>query len=49
MIEPDEWAGCYDDNWKGVIVEDAFAHPAKFSRGLIRRIYEHARSEGWLP
>lgn len=43
-----QWHGCYDSGWQGEIVPEAFTHPAKFSRALIRRIYEHAFSEGWL-
>lgn len=43
-----DWTGCYRDGWKGIITEASFAHPAKFSRGLIRRIYEHAVDKGWL-
>lgn len=43
-----EWHGCYGETWKGLIVDEAFSHPAKFSRALIRRIYEHAFAEGWL-
>jgi len=23
-----DWRGCYDDDWKGVIVPEAFVHPA---------------------
>lgn len=42
------WENCYDDTWKGVITEPSFTHPAKFSRGLIRRIYSHAVQHGWL-
>jgi len=42
------WQGCYDAGWKGLIVEDAFAHPAKFSRNLIGRIYRHMIERGWL-
>lgn len=42
------WENCYNDNWKGVITEASFTHPAKFSRGLIRRIYSHAIEHGWL-
>lgn len=42
------WQGCYDLGWQGEIVPEAFTHPAKFSRALIRRIYEHALKEGWL-
>lgn len=43
-----EWKGCYRDGWKGLIVEASFAHPAKYARDLIRRIYEHALDESWL-
>lgn len=43
-----QWAGCYEGGWKGDIVPGAFAHPAKISRALIRRIYDHAFAEGWL-
>jgi hypothetical protein len=44
----DTWTGCYPSNWKGVIVPDAYAHPAKFSSKLIARIYKHAFDMGWL-
>lgn len=46
------WQNCYDDGWKGLLWEDkesgesAFSHPAKFSRGLIFRIIEHALQTG---
>lgn len=42
------WTGCYDDSWKGVIAEDAFRHPAKFARGLVRRIYRECLDREWL-
>jgi len=42
------WQNCYESGWQGEIVPEAFAHPAKFSRALIRRIYDHALEEGWL-
>src|SRR3990167_5809479 len=42
------WQNCYESGWQGEIVPEAFAHPAKFSRALIRRIYDHAFAEGWL-
>lgn len=50
MILPDgkTWDDCYDGNWNDVIVPEAFAHPAKFSRFLVQRILEHARDEGWV-
>ena len=44
----DNWRHCYNQSWKGHIEDDAFAHPAKFSRALIARIYAHALDEGWL-
>lgn len=47
MIERD-WHGCYNEGWKGEIVDEAFSHPAKFARGLIRQIYQHAMEQGWV-
>lgn len=47
-MQTDEWENCYPSKWKGMIVEGAIAHPAKFSSRLIARIYEHMLSEGWL-
>jgi DNA modification methylase len=41
------WHGCYDASWRGVIVPEAFAHPAKFAPGLIQRIYLHGFDAGW--
>lgn len=48
MTAPTIWTGCYNDSWNGVIVGAAFQHPAKFARGLIRRIYEHMIAAGYL-
>jgi hypothetical protein len=47
LVLEDEWRGLYREGWKGQIVEEAFAHPAKFARALIRRIYDHVCEEGW--
>jgi len=47
VIERD-WHGLYSDSWRGEIVDEAFAHPAKFARGLIRQIYKHALEQGWM-
>ena len=44
----DIWQNCYDDQWRGLIVPEAFSHPAKVARGLARRIYDHALAEKWL-
>jgi len=43
-----EWRGCYPSNWKGLVVTEAMAHPAKFSSKLIRKIYSHMQEEGWV-
>ena len=48
-MTPDTWHGCYAAGWQGLIVPEAMSHPAKFSRSLIQRIYQHAREAGWLP
>ena len=44
----DKWHGCYDDGWQGIIVPEAFAHPAKMAHGLTRKIFKHALSESWI-
>lgn len=42
------WQGCYTESWHGLIVPDAFAHPAKYSRGLIHTIYRHLLDRGYV-
>lgn len=42
-----DWHGCYDGNWNGLIVPEAFRHPAKFAPGLVDRIYRHGLANGW--
>jgi DNA modification methylase len=42
------WNGCYDRDLKGVITKKAFAHPARFARNLIERIYIHMLDKGWI-
>lgn len=45
-----EWHRCYRDGWHDFIVDEAFAHPAKFAYGLIRSIYDHGTKAGfWKP
>jgi hypothetical protein len=41
------WHGCYDSRWEGLMTKEAFVHPAKFSPGLIDRIYTHGLAVGW--
>ena len=43
-----QWHGCYEGGWNGLIVPEAFAHPAKMAYGLVNRIYDHAFEQGWL-
>src|SRR6266404_7568637 len=43
-----KWEGCYDDSWKGVIVADAFRHPAKFSKALVEHIIDYMVEKDWL-
>lgn len=47
-IEPTDWRNLYGESWKGLITDEAFAHPAKFSRALIGKIYSHLIEEGLL-
>src|SRR5690349_5797609 len=47
IVFEDVWHGLYGESWKGLIHDDAFAHPAKFSRALVRKIYDHVIAEGW--
>lgn len=47
-ITVDAWDGCYAEGWKGIIVDEAFAHPAKISYSLSARIYDHAFKAGWV-
>lgn len=45
-----DWHGCYDGNWRGLIVPKAYAHPAKFAPGLVARILDHGlEMEWWNP
>lgn len=43
-----EWNDCYGDSWKGIITPESFAHPAKYSKALIERIFDHCLERGWL-
>lgn len=45
---PIQWFDCYGESWTGIIVPDAFSHPAKFSKALIEHIYAHMESRGWI-
>ena len=42
------WGNCYNHQWTGLIVPESFSHPAKFSPGLIQRIFRHMLRRGYL-
>jgi hypothetical protein len=46
-VETTTWGGCYKDSWKGLIVPEAFSHPAKVARGLAVRLFDHGFERGW--
>lgn len=48
MKQITDWHKLYNEGWKGEIMPEAFKHPAKYSRALIRHIYQHMRDEGWI-
>jgi len=43
-----EFFGLYKERWNDLISPSAISHPAKFSHGLIRRIYEYALEQGYI-
>jgi hypothetical protein len=47
-MKPLDWYGLYKDSWQGEIVEEAFAHPAKYGRGMVRAIYQYLIDQGYL-
>lgn len=48
MIKQTDWYGCYKESWSDDIIPAAYSHPAKYARGLIRQIYQHAFERGYL-
>jgi len=43
-----DWYGCFDKTWAGLLVGEAFSHPAKAPHGLAERIYRHMLDNGWI-
>ena len=43
-----DWHNCYEGGWQGIIVPEAFSHPAKMSYALLKRILSHAKEQGYL-
>jgi hypothetical protein len=44
----EQWAGCYDGGWAGLITAESFSHPAKAARGLLVRIFDELFAMGAL-
>jgi hypothetical protein len=44
----EDWHRCYGQGWGDLLAPEAYSHPAKVSRALARRIYDHLIEEGWL-
>ena len=42
-----DWHGCYREQWRGLIGDESFKHPAKFAPGLVRRIFAHGFERGY--
>jgi len=42
------WENCYSKQWRGLITTEAFSHPAKFSPGLMQKIYSHCIEQGYV-
>lgn len=42
-----DWSDCYDKSLKGLITQESFAHPAKVSRALTERIFDHGAKLGY--
>lgn len=50
MTKSSTWNGCYNGSLKDLIVPEAFKHPAKMSRLLCQRIFDHGKQKGyWSP
>lgn len=51
-MEQTDWHNLYGGGgnaWMGDLVPEAVSHPAKFPRGVIRRVYAEMHDRGWLP
>lgn len=44
----EDWIGCFEGNWKGLITPKAFQHPAKWSHSLLVRCIQHAKANLWV-
>lgn len=47
-MKKSNWKNCYSEQWAGILIQPAFAHPAKISLALVRRIFNHALERDWI-
>lgn len=47
-MKPTIWKNCYSQQWAGILIPPAFAHPAKISLALVKKIFAHALEQGWI-
>ncbi|MCC6581861.1 MAG: hypothetical protein IT440_15620 [Phycisphaeraceae bacterium] len=47
-MKKSNWQNCYSEQWAGILIPPAFAHPAKISLALVRKIFTHALKNGWI-
>lgn len=47
-MKPTIWKNCYSQQWAGILIPPAFAHPAKISLALVKKIFAHALELGWI-
>lgn len=47
-LKPTIWKNCYSQQWAGILIPPAFAHPAKISLALVKKIFAHALEHGWI-
>lgn len=43
-----QWQRCYNGSWNGILLPEAYAHPAKVAPGLSYRIYRHMLDAGYI-
>ena len=48
VLKPTIWKNCYSQQWAGILIPPAFAHPAKISLALVKKIFAHALEHGWI-
>src|SRR5262252_2115602 len=42
------WSGCYEANWQGICLPEAYAHPAKMRPGMMQCLYPYLLKQGYV-